>query len=83
MEKILRLQRLGRNYWGNIAYEDKESGKYTLTSRTVILIIRSFIQVPHPMILTENRTFQLQQNMKSLTRLQKKKSCRRNLGTST
>lgn len=27
MEKILRLQRLGRNYWGNIAYEDKESGK--------------------------------------------------------
>ena len=83
MEKILRLQRLGRNYWGNIAYEDKESGKYTLTSRTVILIIRSFIQVPHPMILTENRNFPITTKYEIVNPITKEEKLQEKLGTST
>lgn len=30
MGNILRLKRVGKNYWGHIAYKDKESGKYYL-----------------------------------------------------
>lgn len=30
MEKILRLKRAGKNYWGHIAYKDEESGKFYL-----------------------------------------------------
>lgn len=30
MEKILRLKRVGKNYWGHIAYIDEESGKFYL-----------------------------------------------------
>ena len=30
MEKILKLIRVGKNYWGHIAYKDKESGKFYL-----------------------------------------------------
>ena len=30
MEKILKLIRVGKNYWGHIAYKDEESGKFYL-----------------------------------------------------
>ena len=30
MEKVLRLKRIGKNYWGHIAYKDEESGKFYL-----------------------------------------------------